>query len=307
MQKNQTQIIVITGPSASGKTRLAVKVAQKLNGYVLSADSRQVYKNLDISTGKVPENQGFVKKQRYWEIEGVKYYGFDLLEPNKVFTAGHFVEYSTNILRREKGIPIICGGTGLYIQALLGKTTLNTTPENTKLRRKLQYKSAQKLLERLKKEGFETDKLNNSEKHNKQRLIRRIEILKSYNKDVKEGLSLIGIIPQKQILVGLKVKQVEKKIQNWIESNFEGIEKEVTWLLKNYPQSPVFKGFIFKEFKDYIEGKSTKEKTKKLVFFEYKHYIKRQNTYMNKYFKNTNWFNSSEEAEKYILDCFDKK
>jgi tRNA dimethylallyltransferase len=287
--------IIILGPSASGKTDLALNIAKKLNVDILSADSRQIYKHLDVSTGKVTSNKYSIKKhQEYWEIDGVKYFGFDILEPNKQFSAGEFVDFAKKI----QGEYIVCGGTGLYVNALMGKP-MNKAKADKSLRKELENKSVEQVLKILNNTGYNTSSLNNSEKHNKQRLIRKIEIAQQNTKQTTSTPIL-----NDPYIVGINTGNYEQKIENWINTNFDQIKKEVTWLLKTYPNSPLLSGFIFNEFSQHVNKKLKKEETKQRVYFEYKHYIKRQLTYFKKHFPSITWYTNTTDAQKHITGLF---
>lgn len=166
-------MIVIVGPTASGKSAYAVKLARKIGGEVISADSRQVYKGLDIGTGKITKK----------EMRGVPHHLLDVASPRKVFTAQDFVELGraaiADILKRGK-TPIICGGTGFYIDALLGRVPLPNVPPNPKLRLSLARKTAPQLFTMLKK--LDARRAKNIDANNPVRLIRAIEIAKKLGK-----------------------------------------------------------------------------------------------------------------------------
>jgi tRNA dimethylallyltransferase len=132
------EILVIVGPTASGKSALAVELARQRNGEVISADSRQVYKGLDIGTGKI----------RKRERKGVRHHLLDVASPKKIFTAHDFVRLGRiaikDIHARGK-LPIICGGTGFYIDALIGRTSLSEIERNDVLRKRHADKTAAQL------------------------------------------------------------------------------------------------------------------------------------------------------------------
>lgn len=294
------QNLIIVGPSASGKTELAIETAKKTGQDILSADSRQVYKGLDYSTGKLPvKDSKLIKHDKYWGISNVKYCGYDLVKPNKEFSAADFVKFSNSLLKKNSNIPIVCGGTGLYIKAITGNLNFSKQNQNLKNREMLLDKSAEDLLRILEKEGYKTSKLNNSEKHNKQRLIRKIEMLTN-----KTDKKIISLFPSEKdcLFVGITLskKEYTKKVKKWITLNFDQIVNEVTSLEQNFPSSPLFSGFIFKEIKDFINKKTTKEETKTLIVTKYLQYIKRQKTYFNNQFININWFSSAKKAREFI-------
>ncbi|KKT41515.1 MAG: tRNA dimethylallyltransferase 1 [Candidatus Giovannonibacteria bacterium GW2011_GWA2_44_13b] len=176
---SKPQIIVIVGPNASGKTSLSIKLAKKLNGEIISADSRQVYKGLDIGSGKVPGVWHMAYGVRQFLYKGIPHHCLSIADPKKVFSAMDFKNCAekaiADILSREK-TPIIVGGTGFYIDAALGRIKLGGVPTDRKLRRKLSKYSTEKLLATLKK--LDPGRAKTVEQKNPVRLIRAIEIAK---------------------------------------------------------------------------------------------------------------------------------
>jgi tRNA dimethylallyltransferase len=161
------KLIVILGATATGKSDAAVKIAKKFGGEIISADSRQVYRDLDIGTGKITEK----------EMLGVPHHMLDVVSPKKIFSAAKWQEQTKKIIleisAREK-LPIICGGTGFYIQTVVQNLALPEVPPNKKLRDKLKNKTAGRLVEILQK--FDPEKLKTIDRKNPVRLIRAIEI-----------------------------------------------------------------------------------------------------------------------------------
>lgn len=179
------KLLVILGPTATGKTDLAIRLAKKLNGELIACDSRQLYKGLDIGTGKEPNQKSQIKKHnRFWEIGGVKVWMYDVVSPKKQYDVSRFIKDSQGVLNdlfsREK-LPIIVGGTGLYLKGLLEGFSNINIPENKELRRELSsltIKQLQRKLESLSPTAFA--KLNNSDQKNPRRLIRSIELVVMY-------------------------------------------------------------------------------------------------------------------------------
>ncbi len=167
MIEQKPKIIVVVGPTASGKSDLAVRLSQKWNGEVVSADSRQVYKGCDIGTGKIMRD----------EMEGIPHHLLDVADPKNVFTVSDFKTIASkaidDILEREK-LPIVCGGTGFYIQALVDGIQLPDVPPDQKLRDALAPFTASALYEKL--ATLDPDFADIIDKHNPHRLIRAIEI-----------------------------------------------------------------------------------------------------------------------------------
>jgi tRNA dimethylallyltransferase len=168
------KVLIIVGPTASGKSALGVALARQFNGEVISADSRQVYKGLDIGTGKITTR----------EMRGVPHHLLDVTSPQKTFSAGDYTKKSKaaidDIAKRGK-LPIVVGGTGFYIDALMGRITLPDVPPNPGLRAQLAKKTVVQLYALLKKKDPRRAKMLStpSERNNKVRLIRALEIASS--------------------------------------------------------------------------------------------------------------------------------
>ena len=201
MLKKQ-KVLIIVGPTSSGKSALAVELAKKFDGEVISADSRQVYRGLNIGTGKITKR----------EMRGVPHHLLDVASPKRKFSADDYVRHARaaieNISKRGK-LPIVAGGTGFYIDALAGRIVLPNVPPNKKLRARLEKKSAAQLYALLKKKDLR--RANTIETHHKRRLIRALEIAASIGKSptARSYLAVydafwVGIVPP--------VKELEKKI-----------------------------------------------------------------------------------------------
>ncbi|MDR3571540.1 MAG: tRNA (adenosine(37)-N6)-dimethylallyltransferase MiaA [Candidatus Pacebacteria bacterium] len=165
------KILVIVGPTASGKTALGIELAKKFAGEIISADSRQVYRGLDIGTGKVTKR----------EMRGVPHYLLDIASPKRTVTAHEFATKARRAIRTiaaSGSLPIIVGGTGFYIDTLLGRISLPDVPPNPAFRKRLQKKTAAHLYALLKKKDPRRAKSMDtpSERNNKVRLIRALEI-----------------------------------------------------------------------------------------------------------------------------------
>lgn len=175
----KNKILVIVGPTASGKTSLSIELAKKFNGEVISADSRQVYKGMDLGTGKVTKK----------EMQGIKHYLLDVVTPNTQFSAAKFVKQGDKAIKEilKKGkLPIICGGTGFWIDALLYGLPETVAPD-WKLRKELEKLSASELFNRLKK--LWPERAKGIDPNNKRRMIRALE------------MALSGQTPQPQVRV----------------------------------------------------------------------------------------------------------
>src|SRR3990167_5894141 len=173
--------LIIYGPTTTGKTALAIDLAKKYNGEIISADSRQVYKGLDIGTGKVSFDSKVEKHKGFWIVDDVKVYGFDLVKVGEQFTAADFLTFASTTMIRiivAKKLPIVVGGTGFYIKALIeGIGSIGVKPD-WQLRRKLEKLDTSTLYQKLLEiDQDRAKRLNDSDRKNPRRLIRAIEIV----------------------------------------------------------------------------------------------------------------------------------
>ncbi len=207
------KLLIIVGPTSSGKSALAVELARKFRGEVISADSRQVYKGLDIGTGKITKR----------EMRGIPHHLLDVVSPKKVFTAHDYRIHATHAVAQVAcmgKLPIICGGTGFYIDALVGRIALPDVPANPALRARLEKKSARMLFAMLKKKDPRRAKM--IDPRNPRRLIRALEI--SYalgknpvpNKDLRYDALWIGLAPTMKELKEKIAIRLFARIRGWM-------------------------------------------------------------------------------------------
>ncbi|MCA0430279.1 MAG: tRNA (adenosine(37)-N6)-dimethylallyltransferase MiaA [Bacteroidetes bacterium] len=223
---NNFNCIVVLGVTASGKTNFACKLAHELNGSIISADSRQVYKQLTIGTGK---------DLNEYNINGnkINYYGIDVCDADKQFYLHNFCDLlllSFNKITNDNKLPIICGGTGLYLDALVKNFELTQIPENYIIRSELKNKSKDDLIKLLANYNFENTL--HVDKNSIKRLIRGIEVAEY----LKSNTITKSILPYKPIYFGIKVNANES--ENLIKTRLisrlnNGLIEEVETLLKN--------------------------------------------------------------------------
>jgi tRNA dimethylallyltransferase len=307
MTKNISHII-ITGQTATGKTDLAFQYAKKYNGEIVNFDSRQIYKYLDIITGKdIPENSKFKiknSKLTYYLItinqpQSTKLWLYDIITPDQYFSSFEYVKLAQKVIKDIKNrgkIPILVGGSYFYLKHLLYGFDYKVPP-NFKLREELNKKSVNELQDILK--GLSSEKtlpkMNQSDWHNPRRLIRRIEILQgqSFSRTVlkKESQKLLE---KNSLFIGLRyqnkdklrqaiIKRVEKRLA-------QGAIDEVKRILKmGYKKTdPGLKTIGYKQLIEYLEGKVSKEKAIENWITAELQYAKRQYTFMKKD-KNIDW------------------
>jgi len=288
-QKNK--IIVILGQTASGKSELAVKLAKKLNGEVISADSRQVYKGLDIGTAKVNGTWNAKRGTRKFIYKKVPHHCIDIVSPKKIFTALDFKKCAEKAIKdiESRGkTPIICGGTGFYIDILLDRMKIAEVAPNWELRKKLKKMPVEKLFKMLKK--LNPSRAKNIDAKNPRRLIRAIEIAKikpsavsrqspktESQKMKAESYAFIGIkLPEKELQ-----KRIEKRIKKMLR---DGLIREVKKLRKqNISWKRLYElGFEYKYPAMFLQGKISKKEMLKRMILENRQYAKRQMTWFKK-------------------------
>lgn len=294
----ESKILVIVGPTASGKSALAVALARKFGGEVISADSRQVYRGLDVGTGKITKK----------EMRGVPHHLLDIADPKKQFTVADYQKLAlqkiAEILSRGK-LPIICGGTGLYIDAALGRVAIPEVPPNPVLRKKLEKKSPEKLFEMLKE--LDATRAQIIDQHNPRRLIRAIEIMRAKRTenftqppDV-DGLQTSG----GALLLGLMLPPAElkKKIAIRLFSRISrGMLTEIRTLHKHglpWKRMEAL-GLEYRFVSRYLRGLLTKtEMTEKLQTEIYR-YAKRQMTWFKRN-KEIKWLHPSQKTQIFAM------
>lgn len=324
------KVIVILGPTATGKTDIALELAKKFNGELISCDSRQVYKSLDIGTGKLPTSsvilsplteygvnsaKNLIKGEGFWEMDGVKVWMLDIADPKKRYTVFDYINDAEKVLedifKREK-LPIIVGGTGFYLKALLEGLDNLIIPRDKKLRIRLEKLSISKLQEEFKKiSGAKFEKLNNSDRNNPRRLIRAIELLSQKpnkkNVDAKSkdlDVLKIGLTTRREIIG----KRIRDRILHRLD---KGMIEEVTNLLKNGLSIVRLKelGLEYSIISDYVSGViKNKEDLVKILRIKIGQYAKRQMTWFKKE-KDVNWFDITEKnyhemVEKMVTDWY---
>lgn len=306
-------MLVIYGPTATGKTDLALQLARKLNGELISADSRQVYKGLDIGTGKVSFESQVKKGKGYWVVNGIKIHGFDLVDPGNQFTAADFIKFTNSsiikITKRNK-LPIIVGGTAFYIKAQIEGIGSFGIGSNPKLREKLEKsKTAQLFQKLLAQDPKRAAKMNESDRKNPRRLVRAIEITMSKSKpntnyqQPATNYLLIGLTATNEYLY--------QRVDKWLEARMNhGLEKEISALIKKGVNQKWLEslGLEYRWMTRYLQKKIGINEAKEKLKSDIHNYVKRQKTWFNK-FPNIKLFDISsknwqDKLEKTVEVCY---
>lgn len=272
-------VIVIVGPTASGKSALAVGLAKKFDGEVISADSRQVYRGLDIATGKITKR----------EMRGVPHHLLDVADPRKQFSVDDFVRLGraaiADAAARGK-LPIVCGGTGLYVDAVLGKLNFPNVPPDPSLRKKLRRRSAAQLHAMLGK--LDPRRAKAIERRNPRRLLRAIEIAKALGKVPQLKNSTI----YRTISIGLKPFDVKlkRRIRARVAARMRrGMVAEAKRLAKRlgFKRLREF-GLEYRHLADYLQRHISKAELVRRIERDDRRYAKRQMRWFRRN-KTINW------------------
>jgi len=294
---NKQKILVIVGPTSSGKTSLSIKLAKKFNGEVISADSRQVYKGMDIGSGKVTKK----------EMEGVKHYLLDVVSPKTEYNVAKFVkdaEKAIKMIQKKGKLPIICGGTMFWVDALLYGLPKTVKPD-IKLRQKLEKLTASQLFAKLKK--LDLSRSKTIDPNNKRRLIRALEIVMitgkpvpKYKKEKKYDSFKIGVKRKKDELKKLIHARLLQRIKEGMIEEVRKLHKQgVSWKrLDDF-------GLEYRYLSRYLKGDMNKEEMLAKLETEINRYAKRQMTWFKKD-KEIFWSNDykkiAEKVKKWLFD-----
>jgi tRNA dimethylallyltransferase len=300
------KLLVICGPTATGKTKLALHLAKLFDGEVISADSRQVYKGLNIGTGKdLPINSKLKMQSEklggYYLVNDIKIWGYDLVEPNNEFSVSGYESFAKEIIKdinKSGKLPIIAGGTGLYIKGAVEGIPTSSVPKNKNLRESLKKFSVDELYEKLAEmDPIKAGNMNSSDNKNPRRLVRAIEIAQSYltggyikdSEEAARNILIIGLKAPEPYLLEAIEKRVRKRISMGMENEVRGLlEKGVKW---DY-QSMTSLGYGI--WRDYLEGTKTLGEVEKEWVREEIKYTKRQMTWFNND-ERINWFDVTQE------------
>lgn len=297
------KVVIILGPTTTGKSALAVLLAKKFSALggpasgwngaeVISADSRQVYKGLDIGTGKITKK----------EMADVPHHLLDVVSPKNTFTVVQYQKLAKKAIKqilKKKGLPIICGGTGLYIDALIYGLRFPKVKPQKGLRKKLEKLTTQELFKKLKK--LDLERAKNIDSKNRRRLIRALEIVLTTEKPIPkvERSSKYEVL---KIGLNLPKEKLQKKIKIRLESRLkQGLIKEVKKLKKELGRERLDNfGLEYRYVSKYLDGLLTHEEMKKKLLTEIWRYAKRQMTWFKRD-KEIKWIKNYKEAEKLVV------
>lgn len=297
---NKLKVIVICGPTASGKTKLSIELAKKLNGEIVSADSMQIYKDMTIGTAKPTKE----------EMQGIEHYLIDFVSPDTRYNVAEYKKDAINAIDEiiAKGkTPIVVGGTGLYVNSLIYEIDYPEIELDLNYRKKLEKIAENEGLDRLYEMAMKIDKqaMQKISSNDKKRICRVLEIYHATGK-TKTQMEIDSRIrePKYDYLVfGINMDRdklydrINKRVDIMIK---DGLIDEVKDVLGKYNDFPTaMQGLGYKEVVEYLNGETTKEEMIEKIKMETRRYAKRQLTWFRRY-EDIVWINGLDDTQKNV-------
>jgi tRNA dimethylallyltransferase len=294
------KVIVICGPTASGKTALSIELAKKINGEIISADSMQIYKDMDIGSAKPTKE----------EMQGIKHYLLDFVLPSTRYSVADYKKDATNameeIIKRGK-TPIVVGGTGLYVDSLIYNIDYQEMEFDEEYREELEERVKKEGLQKLYEEAkrIDPEAMIKISQNDKKRILRVLELyhqtgktktqqeIESRKNDVPYDYHVFALTMDREKLYD----RINQRVDIMVE---QGLIKEVQNIVEKYNKYPTaMQALGYKEIKEYLDGKISKEEAIEKVKHETRKYAKRQLTWFRKN-KQTIWINALNQKEENI-------
>jgi len=308
--KDKPKIIVICGPTASGKTGLSIELAKKINGEIISSDSMQIYKDMNIGTAK-PTIE---------EMDGIKHYLLDFVSPDKRYSVADFKKDATRAIEKilmNNKVPIIVGGTGLYVDALVKNISYSDIEIDLNYRKELEVIIEKEGLETLYEKAKQIDEkaIKTISPNDKKRIMRILEIYHQTGKTKTELEIASRLTPAPYEYIVFAIDWDREKLYERINQRVDimiadGLIEEVKELLNKYDNFPTaMQGLGYKEVVSYLKHELTKEEMIEKIKMETRRYAKRQLTWFRKN-KDIIWIDGlkpKEENIKCILEEYSEK
>jgi tRNA dimethylallyltransferase len=271
----KSKILVICGQTATGKSDLGVKLAKQLDGEIISADSRQVYRGMDLGSGKITKE----------EMQGIPHHLLDIRDPKETYSAGEFkkdaIQAIKDILSRGK-LPIIVGGTGFYIETITKNTELPSVPPNQPLRKELEKMETEELLNLLREKAPERAK--EIDGNNRPRIMRSLEIYDALGEIPKPKESenpyeilQIGLhLPKKELLEKIETR-IEKRLALGMVDEVKKLHEEGT----SWEKLESF-GLEYQHLAEYLQGKKSLDEAMRILAIKTRQFAKRQMTWFQR-------------------------
>ena len=301
------KVIVICGPTASGKTALSIELANKINGEIVSADSMQIYKEMNVGTAK-PSKE---------EMQGIKHYLIDCVEPTRRYSVSDFkndaIKAIEKILEDRKN-PIVVGGTGLYVNSLIYGIDYPEINTDFEYRKELEERAEREGLEKLYEEAYKIDEeaMKSISHNDKKRILRVLEIFKETGKTktqveieskkngIKYDYRVFAIDMPRDVLYERINKRVDLMLEN-------GLIEEVKNIYEKYGKELItsIQAIGYKEVIEYLEGRYSKEEMIEKIKMETRRYAKRQITWFKK-IDNIIWLDSTKGIKENVDTIIEK-
>jgi len=286
------KIIVIVGPTASGKTAVGIALARAFDGEVIAADSRTIYRGLDIGTAKPTGERmlgGDLKAmaaEKPLMVEGIPHWGIDIADPDEVFSVAEYQAYADNVtegILKRGHVPILVGGTGLYIRALIDRPNFTSVPPNESLRVELATLSNAELMAEIAER--DPDTASTIDEDNRRRLERAIEILRATGKTLAETQKF-DELRYEALQIGIEMERdalysrIDERVDSMIAS---GLVDEVRELRNKYGNNATaMTGIGYRQISEFLEGKTKLKDAVTRIKFDSHHYAKRQETWFKR-------------------------
>lgn len=305
--KKNKKLIVVLGPTASGKSKIAIQIAKNFNGEIISADSRQVYRGMDIGTGKITKK----------EMENIPHHLIDVASPKRQFSTAQYQKLalkSIDQIFKKNKLPILCGGTGFYINAVIDRLAIPKVKPDRQLRAELEKLTESELFLKLKK--LDPKRAQSIDKNNKRRLIRALEILIKTKDKIpplkKEPLDypvlILGIKKEKSELKKLIKKRLFKRLKQGMVKEVQTLKSPKKGKGLSWKKIESF-GLEYRLIGQYLQGKISYNQMTESLQKEIEKYANRQLTWFRKYPGNEKiyWVKNYKEAKEKIKNFLKKE
>jgi tRNA dimethylallyltransferase len=299
---SKPSILIILGPTATGKSSLAIELSKELNGEIISADSMQVYRKMDIGTAK-PSRE---------DLSSTPHHLIDIKEPDEPWTVSDFTEHAAKLIseiQKKDKLPIIAGGTGLYLNAFLEGFSFPITPADLKLRARLEKiadeKGSKSLWEKLK--GADPRAAEKISENDKKRIIRALEVYETTGKPISDLQKKSSVRDKYNVvMIGLNIEReklyerINKRVDDMISS---GLVQEVKSLMEAGYDKKLnsMQALGYKEMIDHIEDKMGLPETVELIKRKTRNFARRQMTWFRR-FDDVQWFDAlTDQILTYII------
>jgi tRNA dimethylallyltransferase len=305
-QNVKLPLLTIIGPTASGKTDLAIKLAKKFNGVIISADSRQIYQRAQLGTNQPVgkwrvangEWQKVFNHQKLYFVKNVPHFFIDFLAPNKTYSAAQYQKEVNKLFHKLfaiNSLPILVGGTGLYVSAIIENYQFPGSKPNYKLRKKLETVDTKILLAKLKKIDNKT--YHAIDKHNRRRIIRALEHIittgtafyTEQKRTLRPNTLILGLNPSKNALC----KNIKKRTTQMLKL---GLIKETKYLKKYFPASTLLRTIGYKELLPALNDKKLIKSARQQISTHTWQYARRQMTWFKR-MPNVLWVKNYPQAQ----------